>query len=79
DGLTDDVTTALARNPELQFIARDSTYAVRGQETDVRKLAAKLGFDYVFEGSARREGDQLRVSARPLRVGDSVRIVSEPD
>ena len=62
------MTTALARNPELQVIARDSTYAVRGQETDVRKLGAKLGVDYVVEGSARREGDQLRVSAQLIDV-----------
>ena len=68
DGLTEDVTTALARNSELQVIARDSTYAVRGQDTDVRKLGAKLGVYYVVEGSARREGDQLRVSAQLIDV-----------
>ncbi|MGO8178751.1 adenylate/guanylate cyclase domain-containing protein [Rhizobium leguminosarum] len=76
DGLTEDVTTALARNPELQVIARDSTYAVRGQETDVRKLAAKLGVDYVVEGSARREGDQLRVSAQLIDVGTGAHLWS---
>ncbi|RWB32898.1 tetratricopeptide repeat protein [Mesorhizobium sp.] len=68
DGLTEDVTTALARNSELQVIARDSTYAVHGQDMDVRKLGAKLGVDYVVEGSARREGDQLRVSAQLIDV-----------
>ena len=44
DGLTEDVTTALARNPELQVIARNSTYAVRGQESDVRKLGESWAF-----------------------------------
>ena len=68
DGLTEDVTTALARNPELQIIARDSTYAVRGQDSDVRKLGEKLGVSYVVEGSARREGDRLRVSAQLIDV-----------
>ena len=68
DGLTEDVTTALARNSELQVIARYFTYAVHGQDTDVRKLGAKLGVDYVVEGSARREGDQLRVSAQLIDV-----------
>lgn len=68
DGLTEDVTTALARNSELQVIARDSTYAAHGQDTDVRKLGAKLGVDYVVEGSARRESDQLRVSAQLIDV-----------
>ena len=76
DGLTEDVTTALARNPELQVIARDSTFAVRGQETDVRKLGAKLGVDYVVEGSARREGDQLRVSAQLIDVDTGAHLWS---
>jgi adenylate cyclase len=44
DGLTKDVTTALARNSDLQIIARDSTYAVRGQESDVRKLGQSWAF-----------------------------------
>lgn len=68
DGLTEDVTTALARNPELQVIARDSTYAVSGQDGDVRKLGAKLGVSYVVEGSARREGERLRISAQLIDV-----------
>ena len=76
DGLTEDVTTALARNPELQVIARDSTYAARGQETDVRKLGAKLGVDYVVEGSARREGAQLRVSAQLIDAGTGAHLWS---
>jgi len=76
DGLTEDVTTALARNPELQVIARDSAYAVRGQETDVRTLGAKLGVDYVVEGSARREGDQLRVSAQLIDLGTGTHLWS---
>ena len=68
DGLTEDVTTALARNSELQVIARDSTYAVRGQDNDVRRLGEKLGVSYVIEGSARREGDRLRVVAQLIDV-----------
>lgn len=68
DGLTEDVTTALARNSELQVIARDSTYAVHGQDSDVRKLGTKLGVSYMVEGSARREGDRLRVSAQLIDV-----------
>jgi len=61
DGLTEDVTTALARNSELQIVARDSTYAVRGQESDVRKLGVKLGVSYVVEGSALRQAGCRRL------------------
>lgn len=64
DGLTEDIITELARNPDLQVIARNSTFAVRDQALDVRDVARQLGVGYVVEGSARRSGDQLRVVAQ---------------
>jgi adenylate cyclase len=76
DGLTEDVTTALARNSELQVIARDSTYAVRRQDSDVQELGEKLGVAYIVEGSARREGNQLRVSAQLIDVKTGVHLWS---
>jgi adenylate cyclase len=64
DGLTEDIITELARNSELQVIARNSTFAFRGQATDTRQLGQRLGAGYIVEGSARRAGDQLRVVAQ---------------
>ena len=64
DGLTEDIITELARNAELQVIARNSSFAFRGQAIDIREIGARLGAAYVVEGSARREGDQLRVVAQ---------------
>jgi adenylate cyclase len=64
DGLTEDITTELARNAELQVIARNSSFAFRGQAIDIREIGARLGAAYVVEGSARRQGDQLRVVAQ---------------
>jgi adenylate cyclase len=64
DGLTEDIITELARNPDLQVIARNSTFALRNQAADIRDIGARLGAGYVVEGSARREGDQLRVVAQ---------------
>ncbi|MBP2234377.1 adenylate cyclase [Sinorhizobium kostiense] len=64
DGLTEDVIANLAQNPELQVIARNSTFALRGQAEDIRTIGAKLGAGYVVEGSARRAGDQLRIVAQ---------------
>jgi adenylate cyclase len=64
DGLTEDIITELARNSELQVIARNSTFALRGQATDTRVLGDRLGAGYIVEGSARRAGDQLRVVAQ---------------
>ncbi|RVO20844.1 adenylate/guanylate cyclase domain-containing protein, partial [Sinorhizobium meliloti] len=64
DGLTEDIIANLARNPELQVIARNSTFALRGQAEDIRLIGERLGAGYVVEGSARRAGDQLRVVAQ---------------
>ena len=64
DGLTEDVINGLARNPELQVIARNSTFALRGNVGDVRDIGQRLGAGYIVEGSARRAGDQLRVVAQ---------------
>jgi len=64
DGLTEDIINGLARNPELQVIARNSTFALRGNVGDVRDIGTRLGAGYVVEGSARRVGDQLRVVAQ---------------
>ncbi|MEH6719582.1 MAG: adenylate/guanylate cyclase domain-containing protein [Aurantimonas endophytica] len=64
DGLTEDVIAELARYADLQVIARNSTFAMRGQAADVRELGRRLGADYIVEGSARRAGDQLRVVAQ---------------
>jgi adenylate cyclase len=64
DGLTEDIINGLARNAELQVIARNSTFALRGNVGDVRDIGSRLGAGYVVEGSARRSGDQLRVVAQ---------------
>ncbi len=64
DGLTEDIITELARNPELMVIARNSTFAFKDQPTDIREVGQMLGARYVVEGSTRRAGDQLRVVAQ---------------
>lgn len=68
DGLTEDITTQLARNPDIQVIDPNSTSAVRDDAGDVRKIGNRLNVAYVVEGSARRVGDQLRVAAQLIDV-----------
>ena len=64
DGLTEDIITALSRVSGLWVIARASTFTYKGQPTDVKKIAADLGVRYVMEGSVRRAGARLRVTAQ---------------
>jgi adenylate cyclase len=64
DGMTEDVITLLSTVPGLFVIARNSTFAYKGQATDVRKVAADLGVRYVLEGSVRKAADRIRVTAQ---------------
>ena len=64
DGLTEDIITALARISALWVIARTSTFTYKGRPTDVKGVAQELGVRYVMEGSVRRAGERLRVTAQ---------------
>ena len=77
DGLTEDIITDLARNDELLVIARNSTFAYRDNPRDVRTVGAELGAGYVLEGSARRIGDRLRVTAQLVETGTGAHLWSE--
>ena len=64
DGITDDIITALSRSPWLFVIARNTTFTYKGANVDIRRVAQDLGVRFVLEGSARRAGDRVRVSAQ---------------
>ncbi len=64
DGLTEDIITALAAWRSFPVIARNSTFAYKGQSPDVREVAGKLGARYVLEGSVRRAENRLRITAQ---------------
>jgi len=64
DGLTEDIITALSRVSNLFVIARASTFNYKGQPSDVKRVAGELGVRYVMEGSVRRAGERLRVTAQ---------------
>lgn len=64
DGLTEDVITELSRFAELFVIARNSSFQYKGGAVDIRKVGADLGVRYVLEGSIRRDGDRVRISAQ---------------
>jgi TolB-like protein/DNA-binding CsgD family transcriptional regulator len=63
DAITTEIITALSRSPWLFIIARNTTFTYKGQSVDVRRVAAELGVRFVLEGSVRRAGDRVRVTA----------------
>jgi TolB-like protein/Tfp pilus assembly protein PilF len=77
DGLTEEITTALAQIQELEVIARTSAYAFKGKPEDVRTIAAALGVGYILEGSVRRSGTRIRVTVQMIRGSDGVHVSSK--
>ena len=64
DGMTEEIITALSRSPWLFIIARNTTFTYKGQSFDVRRVASELGVRFVLEGSVRRFGERIRVTAQ---------------
>ncbi|MDX2413303.1 MAG: hypothetical protein QNK16_12685 [Woeseiaceae bacterium] len=77
DGLTEEILNSLARLPELQVTARTSSFEFKNTNTDIGDIADKLGVAHVVEGSVRRIGDKLRVTAQLIRAHDGFHLWSE--
>ncbi|MDX1484763.1 MAG: adenylate/guanylate cyclase domain-containing protein [Alphaproteobacteria bacterium] len=68
DGLTEDIITALSSWRFFPVIARNSTFAYKGQAPDVRQVGEELGARYVIEGSVRKAGNRVRVTAQLINA-----------
>ncbi len=64
DGLSEEIITTLSKIPKLFVIARNSTFTYKGKPVKVQQVAEELGVQYVLEGSVRRAGEQVRVTAQ---------------
>jgi serine/threonine-protein kinase len=76
DGIADEITGALARLGGLRVAARTSAFSFRGKGEDVRTVGEKLGVATVLEGSVRRAGDRLRVTAQLIDAADGYHLWS---
>ncbi len=70
DGLSEELINRLSRSLDLRVIARTSSFQFKGRSEDVRTIAAKLGVANVLEGSVRKTGDAIRVTAELIRASD---------
>jgi TolB-like protein len=77
DGLAEEILNALARTPDLMVASRTSTFAYKGSDKDLRVIANELGVAHVLEGSVRRAGERLRVTAQLIRASDGFHLWSE--
>ncbi|MGE5199973.1 MAG: protein kinase domain-containing protein, partial [Rhodospirillaceae bacterium] len=77
DGLAEDIIDALAQVPGLRVTARTSAFAFRGKEQDVRDIGARLNVEHILEGSVRRAGNRIRVTAQLVKASDGYHLWSE--
>src|SRR6266404_2850591 len=72
DGLSEEILNVLAGIPTLSVIGRTSSFQFKGKNDDLRAIGAKLGAAYVLEGSVRRSGDRVRVTAQLISTQNGV-------
>jgi TolB-like protein/class 3 adenylate cyclase/Tfp pilus assembly protein PilF len=64
DGITEEIITALSKVPDIFVIARNSTFVYKGKPVKIKQVSEELGVRYVIEGSVRKAGDKLRITAQ---------------
>ncbi|MEP7311182.1 MAG: TIR domain-containing protein [Pseudomonadota bacterium] len=77
DGLAEEIINALAQIVGLKVIARTSAFAFKGQNSDIRRIAETLGVAHILEGSVRRSGNRIRVTAQLITAIDGTHLWSE--
>jgi TolB-like protein/Tfp pilus assembly protein PilF len=77
DGLAEDIIDAMAQVPGLRVMARTSSFAFRGKEADVREIGARLNVENILEGSVRRAGNRIRVTAQLVKASDGYHLWSQ--
>jgi TolB-like protein/tRNA A-37 threonylcarbamoyl transferase component Bud32/Tfp pilus assembly protein PilF len=77
DGLAEEIINALMKVTGLKVIARTSAFAFKGQNIDIRKIAEVLGVSTVLEGSVRKAGNRIRVTAQLITAADGTHLWSE--
>lgn len=77
DGMVDEIITALSRFKTFAVISRTSSFAFKGKSVDIRQAASELGVRYVLDGSVRRAGSRLRVSAQLIDAETGAHLWAE--
>ena len=77
DGLAEDIIGALTQVPGLRVMARTSAFAFRGKEQDIRKIGSELNVENILEGSVRRAGNRIRITAQLVKASDGYHLWSQ--
>ena len=77
DGITDDLMNVLAKLPGLRVAARTTAFSFKGKERDVKEIGRRLGVGHVLEGSVRKAGTRIRVSAHLVDTAEGYQLWSD--
>ena len=77
DGMAEEVINALTQLEGLHVVARTSAFSFKGRDVDIREIGEKLGVRSVLEGSVRKAGDRLRITAQLINVADGYHLWSD--
>jgi TolB-like protein/Tfp pilus assembly protein PilF len=77
DGISEELLNLLTKIPELRVIARTSSFSYKGKDTKIADMAHELNVGHILEGSVRKSGDQVRITAQLIRASDSTHVWSE--
>ena len=77
DGITEELLNALTKVDGLQVISRTSSFAFKGKNLDVREIGSKLGVTSIIEGSVRKAGNKVRITAQLINTSDGYHVWSE--
>ena len=77
DGLSEELLNLLAKIPELRVAARTSSFSFRDQSVEIPEIAKRLHVDHVLEGSVRKSGNQVRITAQLIKADDGFHLWSE--
>ena len=77
DGIAEEILNTLAKLKELKVAGRTSSFSFRGKEATIKQIGEALNVNHVLEGSVRKQGDKIRVTAQLIKVADGFHVWSE--
>ena len=77
DGITEEILNALAKIKQLKVVGRTSSFAFKGKNDDLRLIGDTLGVAHILEGSVRKAGNDVRITAQLIKVDDGFHMWSE--
>jgi len=77
DGITEEILNRLAKNRELKVAARTSVFSFKGHDQDIRQIGEMLSVKTILEGSVRKDGEYIRITAQLIRASDGFNLWSE--